>query len=110
MFSLFDKATDMIVSVKISKENPFFNLFLENKDGILEKPFKGNYTRRQDCPKFYTINGSMYLISSNSIKNKLISEFTVIKKVLMPEIRSIDIDNELDWTFAEQLSKDFSES
>lgn len=108
MFSLFDEYTDMVVSVKISKENPFFNLFIENKDGNLEKPFQGNYTRRQDCPSFYTFNGSLYLINSNSVKNKLISEFKVVKKVLMPDNRSIDIDNQLDWNIAEQISKDIN--
>jgi N-acylneuraminate cytidylyltransferase len=103
MFSMFNEVTDMVVSVKLSKDNPYFNLFMENEEGLLEKPFKGNFLRRQDCPNFYTYNGSMYLINANSIKNNLMSEFRVIRKLVMPEYRSIDIDIQLDWNIVEQI-------
>jgi len=69
MASLFDKSTDMIVSVSESKANPYFNLFEEDSSGFLKKSKIGNFERRQDCPKTYEYNGSMYLIRTDKLKN-----------------------------------------
>ena len=33
----FDKNVDMVVSVKIAKENPYFTLFENSSDGFIEK-------------------------------------------------------------------------
>ena len=101
LVSKFDENIDMVVSVKIAKENPYFSLFEENNNGYLNKSKIGNYERRQDCPEVYAFNGSMYLININSIKNARISEFKKIKKIIMPEERSVDIDTLADWTLAE---------
>jgi N-acylneuraminate cytidylyltransferase len=93
--------TDMVVSVKLAKENPYFTLFEENSEGFLNKSKIGNFERRQDCPGVYAFNGSMYLINIASIKKSRISELKNIKKVIMPEERSVDIDTLADWTLAE---------
>jgi N-acylneuraminate cytidylyltransferase len=61
--------TDMVVSVKLAKENPYFTLFEENSEGFLNKSKIGNYERRQDCPEVYAFNGSMYLINIESNNN-----------------------------------------
>ena len=92
---------EMVVSVKKSKENPYFTLFEENDNGFLDKSKKGNFHRRQDCPEVFAFNGSMYLMRVDALKKAPISEFKKIKKVLMPEERSIDIDTMADWTLAE---------
>ena len=94
---------DMIVSVKETESNPYYVLFEENKSGLLEKSKKDNFTRRQDCPKVYEYNGSMYLIKVSSIKEKLFSSFTKIKKYEMHSKYSIDIDSEIDFKLAEVL-------
>lgn len=93
--------TDMVVSVKLAKENPYFTLFEQNSEGFLNKSKVGNFERRQDCPEVFAINGSMYLINIESIKKSRISEFENIKKIIMPEERSVDIDTLVDWTLAE---------
>ena len=92
---------DMVVSVKSSKENPYFTLFEEDELGLLNKSKSGNFQRRQDCPKVFAYNGSMYLIKVAALKSKTISEFKKIKKIVMPEERSIDIDTMADWIMAE---------
>jgi len=92
---------EMIVSVKKAKENPYFTIFEENELGFLDKCKKGDFQRRQDCPDVFTFNGSMYLMSVNALKNSKIQEFSKIKKIIMPEERSIDIDTMADWTLAE---------
>jgi CMP-N,N'-diacetyllegionaminic acid synthase len=101
----YDDHTDMVVSVKIAKENPYFTLFEENSDGFLKKCKAGNFERRQDCPEVFAFNGSMYLINIESIKKLRIVEFANIKKVIMPQERSIDIDTHADWVLAEYYIK-----
>ena len=97
---------DMIVSVKETESNPYYVLFEENKSGLLEKSKKGNFTRRQDCPKVYECNGSMYLFNVKSLQNNLISNFKKIKKYEMQAKYSIDIDHEIDFKLAEVLLDD----
>lgn len=92
---------DMAVSVKLSKENPYFSLFEENEDGYLNKSKQGSFSRRQDVPAVYAFNGSLYLMNTASLKAKSLGEFKKIKKIIMPEERSIDIDTFADWNLAE---------
>lgn len=93
--------TDMVVSVKLAKENPYFTLFEENSEGFLNKSKMGYFDRRQDCPEVFAFNGSMYLINIESIKKSRLTELKNIKKIIMPEERSVDIDTLADWTLAE---------
>jgi CMP-N,N'-diacetyllegionaminic acid synthase len=97
----YNDDVEMVVSVKLSKENPYFTLFEENEFGFLNKSKIGNFERRQDCPEVFAYNGSMYLMKINALKNRKINEFKKIKKILMPEKRSIDIDTMADWILAE---------
>jgi CMP-N,N'-diacetyllegionaminic acid synthase len=95
--------SDMIVSVKETDSNPYYVLLEENEEGYLKKLMKGEFTRRQDCPKVYEYNGSIYLIKVSSLKEKLISSFTKIKKYEMHSKYSLDIDSEIDFKLAEVL-------
>jgi CMP-N,N'-diacetyllegionaminic acid synthase len=101
LIASYNKDTDMVVSVKNSKENPYFTLFEENSDGYLKKSKESNFQRRQDCPPVYAYNGSMYLINAKSFKTSSLGEFKKIKKIIMPDERSIDIDTFADWNLAE---------
>jgi CMP-N,N'-diacetyllegionaminic acid synthase len=97
----FDDEVDMVVSVKKANENPYFTLFEENEFGFLNKCKHGDFHRRQDCPEVFAFNGSMYLMRINALKKTRINEFKRIKKILMPDERSIDIDTMADWILAE---------
>jgi N-acylneuraminate cytidylyltransferase len=102
--SLYNSSNvEMVVSVVESKGNPYFNLFEENSSGFLEKSKKANYSRRQDCPKVYEYNGSIYIIAVKSLKEGSVSTFTKIKKYEMEPEYSIDIDTPFDWQIAELL-------
>lgn len=94
---------EMLVSVKEAKANPYFNLFEESKDGYLEKCKKGNITRRQDAPEVYEFNGAIYVIDAEAIKSKTIAELKKVKKYVMDEVSSHDIDTMFDWQIAEIL-------
>lgn len=101
--NLFDEDCEMLVSVKKSKANPYFNLFEQNKYGFLAKSKVGSYKRRQDCPDVYEFNGAIYLFKADVLLAKNINEFTKIRKYEMDEMSSHDIDTELDWKIAELL-------
>lgn len=101
MISLYDQELDMVVSVKKAKENPYFTLFEEEENGLLMKSKLQNFERRQDCPDVFAFNGSMYLINIHSLLKMQINEFKKIKKLVMPEERSLDIDTLADWALAE---------
>ena len=100
---LFNNKLDMVVSVKKSKSNPYFNLFEENKKGYLKKIKKSNFSRRQDCPTVWEYNGAVYVINVKSLKKRKITNFGKIKKYEMSDYYSLDIDNELDFKFCKLL-------
>ncbi len=95
----FKNTVDMVVSVKKAKENPYYLLYEEDKNGYLYKSKVSKTIRRQDAPIVYCLNGSFFMIRTNSLKKKSILDFSKILKVEMPPERSIDIDNESDWNY-----------
>lgn len=101
---LFDEHCEMVVSVKETKANPYYILREENAEGWLENSKKGDYTRRQDCPKVYELNGAIYLINVAALKQRNISAFTKVRKYVMDNISSHDIDDRMDWKFAEIIA------
>lgn len=102
---LFKPGVDMVVGVKDSKANPYFNLFEENAGGFLQlSKERRHFVRRQDAPPVFQYNGSLYIINTTSLRSyKSLAAFPNIVKYVMPENYSIDIDNESDWLLAEYL-------
>ena len=106
MIDLWDNKIDLLVSVKESHDSPYFNLFEENSKGYLCKSKESIVTRRQDSPKVFSMNGSIYIYNVNSINSKSTKNLTKIKKYIMNDpIFSIDIDTEYDFMIAEILGK-----
>ncbi|SFG32966.1 acylneuraminate cytidylyltransferase family protein [Pontibacter chinhatensis] len=99
---LLKEETEMIVSVKETDSNPYYVLFEEGPTGVLQKAISGNYSRRQDCPKIYQINGAIYIINIKKLQSRGISDLKK-KKYLMEKRDSIDIDDEVDWKLASIL-------
>lgn len=99
--ALYDETCEMVVSVKETKANPYYVLREETTDGWLEPSKKGNFTRRQDAPKVWELNGAIYVINVKALIEKPMSHFTKVKKYEMDEISSHDIDTLLDWQMAE---------
>lgn len=99
--SLYDNDIDMLVSVKESSSNPYFNLFEEDKNGFLTKSKQGEFKRRQDCPSVFEYNGAIYIINIDSFLTKGFRGLKRIRKYIMDSRYSIDIDDQLEWEFAE---------
>lgn len=104
---LYESNLDMIVSVKETASNPYYVLHEENEMGFLMNSKEGNFARRQDCPKVWELNGAIYIINVSSLRQGPISSFVKIKKFVMDEISSHDVDTMLDWKLAEILIKEY---
>jgi len=102
---IFDNTCEMVVSVKVTKSNPYWVHREENKEGWLEKSKPRNFIRRQDCPVVYELNGAIYIMHIDILKQKPITEFSKIRKYIMDEWSSHDIDTMFDWEIAEFLAK-----
>jgi len=106
VIGLYSNDLDMVVSVCQSHESPYFSLYEEKKTGFLKRSKKANFETRQSAPPVYCFNGSMYLINIQSLKKGPLNEFTRVKKYVMDDYYSVDIDSPLDWAMCETMIKE----
>lgn len=104
---LIEKNLSNVITGSPSRRSPYFNLVekLDNEKIILSKKLKSPIFRRQDSPKCYDMNASIYVW-----KKAALFEFETVfnsdtELYEMPENRSVDIDNEFDFMIVEYLLK-----
>ena len=98
-----EKDIDMVVSVTETKANPYYVLFEDNEAGFLEPSKELSFIRRQDCPKVWQYTGAIYIINVASLERSGLSSFKKVKKYVMDEESSHDLDTPLDWMVAEAI-------
>ena len=103
--NLYSDDIDMVVSVKETKSNPYYVLFEDDKDGYLSKSKEASFTRRQDCPKVWELNGAIYIINIKSLLKEPMASFKKSVKYIMDESDSVDIDTMFDWQLCEIMMK-----
>jgi len=92
-----------VITAMPARRSPYFNLVELNAAGFVElsKPLAMPVVRRQDAPKCFDMNASIY-VWRRSVLLESKSIFTNKTALhVMPEERSIDIDSELDFSFVE---------
>lgn len=105
------KKPDVVFSVVNSRKNPYFNMVEIHQDGfaaLCKKP-KKLLLRRQDAPKVYDMNTSIYIYSRKFLLNpKNVSLFSSTKTLAyqMDGISAVDIDNPMDFKYIEFLIKE----
>lgn len=99
--ALYSAEIDMVASVKECE--CISTICCENVNGYIEMVFNKKMKRRQDIETYYQFNGAIYVINTQSVLQKGISNFMKIKKYVMPAIYSADIDSMLDWHCVEAL-------
>lgn len=104
---LIQKNISNVITGSPSRRSPYFNLVekLDNEKIVLSKKLKVPIFRRQDSPRCYDMNASIYVW-----KKAALFEFDTVfnsdtELYEMPENRSVDIDNELDFMIVEYLLK-----
>lgn len=108
-FELFlDNDNSNLITAMPSRRSPYFNLIEEDKNGkiSLSKKLGSNVLRRQDAPKSYDMNASIYIWKRDVILNEKVIFLEKTGLYVMPEERSVDIDCELDFKFVEFLMKE----
>ena len=98
------EGADILISGNKSQKNPYFNM-VEKINGRVQKvkSLEKNIFRRQDAPKVYDMNASIYIWQRKALLNsdELFCKNTSI--YIMPYERSIDIDSEFEWNMVELL-------
>jgi len=96
---------DILITASPCRKNPYFNM-VEKVDGRVRKvkELETPIVRRQDAPKVYDMNSSIYIWKRKALieYSTLFTDNTTL--YIMPEERSIDIDKELDWAFVEFIT------
>ena len=97
-----------LITAMPGRRSPYFNLVEVDYNGkvSLSKSLDNSIVRRQDAPKSYDMNASIYIWKRDIILEKkkgLFLENTGL--YVMPEERSIDIDTPLDYEFVEFLMR-----
>jgi len=101
----FNRYCESVISV--CEGNPYWHLTI--KKNYIKPLFGWEYfsnKRKQDLPKSYNVNGAIYITTTRSIYkyNSFFNKKTV--PYIMPINQSIDIDDEMDFDFAEFLMRE----
>ncbi len=97
--------TDIVFAVTPARRSPHFNMVVMSDDysaDLVIAP-KENVSRRQSAPKVYDMTTIAYAARPEYVKNSKSIFDGKVKAVVVPEERSLDIDTELDFKFAEFL-------
>ena len=107
---LKDRNADAVISVCLCDHSPLWSgqlgagYFMGN---FLKEVIKN--ARSQDLPDYYRLNGAIYLIKVDAlIANNTFFLDENIFAYVMPSEASVDIDNPIDFKFAEMLIKEFN--
>lgn len=99
---------DILITASPSRKNPYFNLIEYHEENgesyidLVKKP-KNPILCRQDAPKCYDMNASIYIWKREALlaSKRIFGKTTGL--YVMPEERSIDIDTEIDFQFVDFL-------
>lgn len=103
-----DAGRALVVSVTEVSHNPYYAMVEVQADGLLaqSKTLPSHVVRRQDAPQVWGLNGALYVWPRALLVQAATQGFwTVpIRASVMPRERSVDIDDALDFEWAEFLA------
>lgn len=99
---------DNLITAMPSRRSPYFNLIEQDSSGrvFVSKSLNETILRRQDSPKTYDMNASIYIWKRDAILHQKSVFLEKTGLYVMPEERSIDIDSELDFKFVEFIMRE----
>lgn len=100
---LVESDANAVLSACHAIKNPYFNMFELDEKGYAHLCKESNVTRRQDAPKVFEANASIYAYRRNFLleTGNLFSEKTLLYK--MPESTASHIDSETDFLIVKTL-------
>jgi N-acylneuraminate cytidylyltransferase/CMP-N,N'-diacetyllegionaminic acid synthase len=94
---------DSVVSLCVVEHHPYWMKILKGNKVYPSIKMKKEFTKRQDLPKIYRLNGAVYVTK----RDVLMKENTILGKdtraIIMPQNKSVDVDTNLDFKLAEIL-------
>lgn len=96
---------DLVFSVVEARRSPYFNMVEQKADGYYKKICQSGYTARQQAPKSYELNASIYAYSPKFLDyeiDKTILDYSCGISV-MPDFLVLDIDSEEDFEMMQYL-------
>lgn len=104
---LESKGVSNVITGAPARRSPYFNLVELDENGVvrLSKPIDRSIVRRQDSPKCFDMNASIYVWKRLVLLNypTVFNADTLL--FVMPEERSIDIDTSLDFEIVEAIMR-----
>ncbi|UPJ56598.1 acylneuraminate cytidylyltransferase family protein [Bradyrhizobium sp. 192] len=102
---LRESGTRNVVTGAPARRSPYFNLVEQRTDGSvgLSKTADPPITRRQDAPRCFDMNASIYVWRVAPFLEQPAVFYPDTRLFEMPEERSIDIDSDLDFALVELL-------
>lgn len=101
----YETNAENLITGAPARRSPYFNLVEQNEQGFayLSKAPPARVFRRQDSPRCYDMNASIYIWTREFLfrEKQVFGKKTAL--YVMPEERSIDIDSELDFEFVSFL-------
>ena len=102
---------DLVFSVIEARRSPYFNMVENKPDGYYRKICASKFTARQQAPKSYEMNASIYAYSPDFLRNEISK--TIIEYncgiSLMPDYLVLDIDSEEDFQMMQYLHEYYCE-
>lgn len=97
------KASFAVVSVCEAEHSPLWCGHLTETNEFTDFINPDNIRRRQDGDRFYRLNGAIYIANVEKFKKDRFFYQAGSYAYIMPQERSVDIDTETDYRFAEWL-------
>lgn len=101
---------DLVVSVVEARRSPYFNM-VEKRNGFCRKICTSNFTTRQEAPKCYELNASIYVYSPEFLERRINN--TILDNrcgvSVMKDYLVLDIDSEEDFEMMEYLHRYYCE-
>lgn len=96
---------DLVFSVVEARRSPYFNMVEKKTDGFYKKIYQSLFTARQQAPRSYELNASIYAYNpqflSNTIERTILDYNCGIS--VMPDFLVLDIDSEEDFEMMQYL-------
>jgi CMP-N-acetylneuraminic acid synthetase len=97
-----DRHADSVVSICEAKPHPLLSKTLTQNGTLMDYiPGASDYSRRQDFPAVYSLNGAIYINSTSSLRKERKFILPNTYGFIMPEDRSLDIDSPFDLFIAD---------
>lgn len=98
-----ERADFAVVSVCEAEHSPLWVGQLPESGEFIDFISENAMKRRQDAGIYYRLNGAIYIVNTDRFAGDRFFYKAGSFAYVMPQVRSIDIDNELDFIFAETV-------